>query len=88
MVKGETKSGFKFKIDEAIADDMELIEDIAKADKDVSVFPAVLTKILGEKQKAALYNHLRDKNGRVSIKAAVEEFTEMMNVAGEELKNF
>lgn len=87
MLKGETKSGFKFKIDEAIADDLELLEDIAQADKDVSLFPGVLEKILGAKQKAALYEHLRGKNGRVSTKAAVAEFTEIMNLAGEETKN-
>lgn len=87
MLKGKTKSGFKFQIDETIADDLELLEDIAKADKDVSVFPSVLEKILGEKQKKALYDHLRDENGRVSTKAAVDEFTEIMNIAGEETKN-
>lgn len=87
MLKGETKSGFKFQIDEAIADDLELLEDIARADKDVSVFPSVLEKILGAEQKKTLYDHLRDGNGRVSTKAAVEEFTEIMNIAGEETKN-
>lgn len=87
MLKGETKSGFKFEIDESIADDLELLEDIAKADKDVSAFPGVLEKILGIDQKAALYEHLRGENGRVSTKAAVGEFTEIMNIAGEETKN-
>ena len=87
MLKGETKSGFKFKIDEAVVDDLELLEDIAKADKDVSVFPSVLEKILGKDQKAKLYEHLRGKNGRVSIQSAVDEFTEIMNIAGEETKN-
>lgn len=87
MLKGKTKSGFKFQIDETIADDIELLEDIARADKDVSVFPSVLEKILGEKQKAALYDHLRGENGRVSTRAAVDEFTEIMNIAGEQTKN-
>ena len=87
MLKGKTESGFEFEIDENIADDMELIEDIAKADKDVSVFPGVLTKILGEEQKSALYDHLRNENGRVSIKDTVAAFTEIMNIAGEQTKN-
>lgn len=87
MLTGETKSGFKFKIDEAVADDMEILEDIAKADTDVSVFPSLLVKILGEDQKKALYEHLRGKNGRVSTTATVNEFTEIMNIAGEETKN-
>lgn len=87
MLKGKTKSGFKFEIDEMIADDLELLEEIAKADKDVTVFPDVLEKILGADQKKALYDHLRNEHGRVSIKAAVDEFTEIMNIAGEETKN-
>lgn len=87
MLKGKTKSGFKFEIDETIADDMELIEDIARADKDVSVFPGVLEKILGKDQKKALYDHLRDENGRVSIKDTVTAFTEIMEIAGEQTKN-
>lgn len=87
MLKGKTKSGFKFEIDEMIADDLELLEEIAKADKDVTVFPDVLERILGADQKKALYDHLRNEHGRVSIKAAVDEFTEIMNIAGEETKN-
>ena len=87
MLKGKTKSGFKFEIDETIADDLELLEEIAKADKDVTVFPDVLERILGVDQKKALYDHLRNEHGRVSTKAAVDEFTEIMNIAGEETKN-
>lgn len=86
MLKGKTQSGFDFVIDEAVMDDMELLEDIVKADKDTMLFPDILEKILGADQKAALYDHLR-KNGRVSIKETVEAFTEIMNIAGEETKN-
>jgi len=87
MLKGETKSGFKFEIDETIADDLELLEEIAKADKDATLFPDVLERILGADQKKALYDHLRNERGRVSTKAAVGEFTEIMSIAGEETKN-
>lgn len=87
MLKGKTKSGFKFEIDEMIADDLELLEEIAKVDKDVTVFPDVLERILGVDQKKSLYDHLRNEHGRVSTQAAVDEFTEIMNIAGEETKN-
>ena len=87
MLTGKTKSGFKFKIDEKIADDMELLEDIAKTDKDTSYFPTVLNKIFGEEQKKALYDHLRNKDGRVPIEATLTEFTEIMNLASEKTKN-
>lgn len=87
MLKGTTKNGFKFEIDEAVADDMELLEDLAKADKDISLFPSVLEKVLGADQKARLYDSIRNDKGRVSTKAVVEAFTEIMNIAGEETKN-
>ena len=87
MLTGKTKSGFEFEIDETVADDMELLEDIAEADKDTTHFPGVLTKILGEDQKKRLYDHLRNENGRVPIEATLSEFTEIMNLAGEKTKN-
>ena len=87
MRKGKTESGFNFKIDETVVDDMELVEELAEADKDISRFPQVLTKVLGEEQKKKLYDHLRDENGRVTISATVKEFEEIMTLAGEETKN-
>lgn len=88
MLKGTTASGFEFEIDEKMADDMELVEEIAEADKDVSKFPGVIRKMLGEEQKEKLYDHVRDKKtGRVPIKACVEIFVEIMNAASEETKN-
>lgn len=87
MLTGTTESGFSFEIDENIADDMELLEDIARADKDTTHLPVVLTKILGAEQKQALYDHLRNEAGRVPIEATIKEFTEMMNIAGENTKN-
>lgn len=87
MLTGKTASGFKFKVDESVADDMELLEDIARADSDTTFFPKVLNKILGEEQKKALYDHLRDDSGRVPIKATIDEFTEIMNIASEKTKN-
>ena len=50
MLKGKTQSGFDFVIDEVVMDDMELLEDIVKADKDTMLFPGILEKILGADQ--------------------------------------
>lgn len=87
MVKGTTGSGFKFEIDETIADDMEFMEAMADAMDDAIKFPKVIEQLLGTEQKKRLYDHVRGDGKRVSIEKTIEEFTEIMNLAGEELKN-
>ena len=87
MIKGETKSGFKFEIDETIADDMEFLEALAEAQDDVTRFPKVIEALLGKDQKKALYEHVKGNGKRVSIEKTVEEFTDIMNTAGEQTKN-
>ena len=87
MLKGKTKSGFEFEIDEKVADDMELLEAIAEAETQTYKFPQVLEKILGAAQKKKLYDHLRTKKGNVPIEKAINEFIEIMNEAGKETKN-
>ena len=87
MLKGKTESGFKFEIDESIADDMEFVEALAEVDENPLRFPKVLVRALGEEQKQRLYEHLRGKNGTVSTQKVMDEFTEMLNKAGDETKN-
>jgi len=87
MVKGKTGSGFEFEIDEMIADDMEFMEFLADAMDDAVKFPKVMEQLLGKEQKKRLYDHIRGESGRVSIEKSITEFTEIMTLAGEELKN-
>ena len=90
-MKGTTKSGFKFNIDERIIEDWRLIDAIAMAESDdpgeqVRGTKAVTDLLLG-KDKASLIKFIQDKNdGFVPA-------TEMTNVIAEiittvrELKN-
>ena len=87
MVKGTTKSGFKFEIHETLADDMEFIEALSAAMDDAIKFPNVIEQLLGTEQKKRLYDHVRGDGKRVSVEKTVAEFTEIMTIAGEELKN-
>ena len=74
MLKGTTPSGFKFKIDEDIRDDMELLEAITQIDSgDVTEMPNLLRILLGEEQKSKLYEHCRNDKGRVSATKVSEE---------------
>lgn len=87
MRKGETKSGFKFEIDEEIMDDMEFIELLAAAQKNELLFPEVIEQIMGKEQKRKLYDHLRNEKGRVPVDATIKVVEEIMVAAGEDTKN-
>lgn len=86
MLKGTTTSGFVFEVDEGVNDDMELLENLIRLDKqDITVLPDVMDSLLGDK-KADLYEHCRRENGRVSATAVMAEIKEIFENAGK-LKN-
>lgn len=86
-MKGTTESGFKFSIDERALNNMELIEAIAAADKNASNLPKALNLLLGEKQKLALYEHVREKDGIVPSDKVQEEIIDIFHKVGEKEKN-
>lgn len=78
-VKGTTRSGFNFEISEAALDDMELAEAAARAAKgDKLAEIEMIERLLGQKQKKALYDHLR-VDGRVSKNAVGEALTDIFH---------
>lgn len=63
--EGVTPTGFKYHIERDVVDDMELIDLLSKLeDGDVAALPKMLLKLLGQKQKEALYQHCLDKKAR------------------------
>ena len=64
MVKGTTKTGFKFSIDPDAIKDMEFIELMAAADENPLKYPAMIERMLGKEQKDKLYEHCRNEKGR------------------------
>ncbi|MBR5577549.1 MAG: hypothetical protein IKW28_00975 [Lachnospiraceae bacterium] len=87
MIKGKTRSGFEFQLDENVMNNMELIEGLAAVDQgDITALPKVLVKLLGSETKEALYNHVRSEDGRVPIDLLVEEVKEIFS-ASKEIKN-
>lgn len=87
MIKGVTKNGFCFEIDEARADNMEFLEALAETQENALAFPKVCSMLLGEEQKKRLYDYLRDENGRVPIADVEEAITDIMASSGEQVKN-
>lgn len=87
MVKGETKSGFKFEADDEAMDDIEFIELLAQADESPTVLPKIAKIVLGDEQYKALKEHLRNKKGRVPVEAVLNALEEIFESAGDEVKN-
>lgn len=87
MVKGETKSGFKFVADDEAMDDIEFIELLAQVDETPTVLPKIAKTVLGDEQYETLKDHLRNKKGRVPVEAFTTALEEIFEAAGEEVKN-
>ncbi|MDY4488777.1 MAG: hypothetical protein SPE18_12120 [Candidatus Limivicinus sp.] len=75
-----TSTGFICDIDESCLDDMEMLEDVVALDKgDGLVLPGLIRKLLGEKGKQELYDHVRTVEGRVPMIACAAEISDIFN---------
>lgn len=91
MVKGKTKSGFKFSYDEQALNDMEFLDALVEAQTgdnlaQLKAQSYMVVKLLGQEQRSKLYDHVRTAEGRVPIEAVEIELADMM-AAAEEGKN-
>lgn len=83
MIKGKTASGFEFEFEADTLDDYELLEALIKVDKgDYTMLPAVVDSLFRDR-KQALMDHLRQDNGRVSVKAIAEAMKEIFTALNE-----
>lgn len=85
MLKGELKSGFKFEIEDSRLNNFELLEVLSEVDANPLLLPKLLKMLLGDEQKKALLDHLRDKNGMVPSKGVSEAVMEIFQT--EKVKN-
>lgn len=82
MIKtGTTKSGFEFKVDSDQLNDLDFVEDLGKADENPVFWPKVMRVALGDAQYARFKAHIRTENGKAPFDTALEEFTEILNLA-------
>lgn len=85
MIRRTTASGFEYEIDREVLEDaefLELVDDVQHGDT-LRVFK-LAGKILGEKQKKALYDHCRNNKGRVPSDKIAEEMGEIIEQLSEE----
>ena len=86
-MKGITENGFKFSINDKALNNMELVEAIAEVDHNKLLLPRVLNLLLGEEQKKALYDFVRDTDGRVPMDQITTEVEAILHALGEKEKN-
>ena len=87
MITGKTASGFAFSVEEKALDDMELVEALAEVEQTPTALPKVLRLLLGEEQKRALYDFLRQKDGRVPVQAVTDAVLDIFHAGGPQAKN-
>ena len=87
-MKGTTRTGFVFEVDENAFNDMEVVDVLSSEEMDATYKMSVLvSRMLGENQKKALYDHLRDASGRVPVDAVEREMEDIFAVFGQQGKN-
>ena len=89
MIKeGKTSTGYEYRVEVERLDNMELLEAIAEVDKGVpSATPRVIELLIGTEEKAKLYNHVREEDGRVPVEPLMKEIMEIFKSLGDDAKN-
>lgn len=87
IISGTTKTGFAFSINAEVLDDMELLDTIASIDENPLALSKALKKMLGKEQHKALYDHLRNEQGRVPVLAVSEAIVDIFTNSGNQGKN-
>lgn len=87
-MKGTTRTGFAFEVDENAFNDMEVVDVLSSEEMDATYKMSFLVnRMLGTKQKKALYDHLRDASGRVPVDAVEREMEDIFAAFGQQGKN-
>lgn len=90
MVKIETKTGYKCKVNEKVLEDIRFLEDFSKMEKgEITAIFDLMDRILGDEQKEKLYKHCEDKDGLVPAETLGEELADVFEILSEkaETKN-
>lgn len=85
IIRGITKSGFRFSVDSEVFKDMEMLELIGEVDDNPILMPKLLEKMFGKKQKDNLYDFVRDDKGSVPVEKISEIVKDIFE--SKELKN-
>lgn len=78
METKKTSTGFVYKINENALNNFELLDLFAEVDENPLLLPKVLSMLLGEETKKALYDHVRLEDGTVPADKVSNELMEII----------
>lgn len=84
--KQKTSTGFSYEIDSKALNNFELLDMLGDLEDNPLLLPKIIKLFLGEEQKKALYDHVRDESGIVPTDKIEKELTEIF-LNGKEIKN-
>ena len=85
----KTKGGFVCEVKENRVKDYRFVKALAKCDTDSTSYVGIseaVNFLLGDDGEAALMAHVTDKDGNIPTEAILNEFKEIMQRAGEQVK--
>ena len=87
-VAGKLENGFEYEIDDAVLDDMEMVDALSEAQStNPLALSTVINKLLGNEQKKALYDAVRREDGTVPIEDITQSVVTIFQSIGDEGKN-
>lgn len=87
-VTGKLENGFEYEIDDAVLDDMEMVDALSEAQStNPLALSTVINKLLGNEQKKALYDAVRREDGTVPIEDITQSIVTIFQSIGDEGKN-
>lgn len=87
-MKGITKTGFEYDVDDNLINNMELIDALVDIQNgSTGAVSDLLNCMFDKAQKKRLYDHVREESGRVPMDKCLIECTEIIQASGEAGKN-
>lgn len=86
MIKGTTKTGFNFELDDDVVDNYDLLLKLADVDNgNLTGIDGIFNEVLGEEQKKELREHIKKVTGRkrVSIKLMLASMKDIFEATTE-----
>lgn len=88
MKKVKLSSGLEMELNEKVMDNMELVDTLAEAaDEDPLAVSRMVKLVLGAENRKKLYDHMREKDGRVPVAQVSDALKEIFEAFGEKGKN-
>lgn len=87
MIKAELTCGFKAELDENVMNNMEMVDALAEMkDDDPIALSKICRMLYGDKQRKALYDHLKTSDGRVPIEEVSAAIKDTFSAMGDKEK--